>query len=145
MRTIRPKNKFGELEKAVMDKLLQGEDVVLITLRNQFKLASVKSREATGVGFFLNFSLPKNILSLTEKVSNIKADFCFGDVGAKIKGLQYGAGFLLWIKDGKLHMLEGYSYEETWPDKIEEFQLSYYSDPRDIAQLQQQWRVFPSE
>jgi len=55
-------------------------------------------------------------------------------------GLQYGAGFLIFVRDGTLKMLEGYSYSEPWPELIREFELSYrmiggYSN--DIAD---QWR-----
>jgi hypothetical protein len=37
--------------------------------------------------------------------------------------LQYGAGFLLYIKDGMLNMLEGYCYEDKWPNDFENFEL----------------------
>jgi hypothetical protein len=39
------------------------------------------------------------------------SDFKLNNVYAEIDGLQYGAGFLLYIKDGMLDMLEGYCYE----------------------------------
>lgn len=145
MKNKKLKNSFTKFEKDILGKLLQGEDVVLAVLRKQYKQASVKSREETGYGFFLKFSLPLDIIPLTEQFQNVKPDFCFGDVGAKIKGIQHGAGFLLWIKNGKLLMLEGYSYDETWPDRIEEYQLSYYSNPRDIEQLRKQWQLSPNE
>jgi len=32
---------------------------------------------------------------------------------AKIDGLDHGMGFILWLKDGYLDCLEGYSYEEN--------------------------------
>lgn len=145
MKVIGSKGKLNKLEKAVMDKLLQGEDIVLGALRDQLKFALVELRRTTNAGFFLHFSLPQNSLGLTEITSNVKSDFCFGDVGAETRELQYGAGFLLWVEDGRLHMLEGYSYEEPWPEEIEEYQLNYYSEPRDIARLQRQWLISPNE
>jgi hypothetical protein len=48
-----------------------------------------------------------------------------GDVNAEVEGLKFGAGFVLFISDGKLEMLEGYSYDEQWPTEIKKFVLSY--------------------
>jgi hypothetical protein len=42
-------------------------------------------------------------------------------------GLEHGAGFELLVKDGYLRMLEGYSYDEPWPDSIHTFDLYYES------------------
>ena len=36
----------------------------------------------------------------------------FGDVSAEIAGLKCGAGFLVYVDDGKIQMLKGYSYDE---------------------------------
>ena len=45
-------------------------------------------------------------------------------------GLEFGAGFLVYIEDGKLHALEGYTYEEPWPASPEPFALRYSNDSR---------------
>jgi hypothetical protein len=42
----------------------------------------------------------------------------------------HGAGFLLYVDGGLLSMLEGYSYEEPWPDEIREFSVSYLDPAR---------------
>ena len=33
-------------------------------------------------------------------------------------GVKYGSGYVLFVKDGFITMLEGYTYGEVWPDKI---------------------------
>ncbi|SMN17490.1 hypothetical protein CRYPA_7 [uncultured Candidatus Thioglobus sp.] len=43
---------------------------------------------------------------------------------AEINDLKYGAGFLLYIENNGLKMLEGYSYDEKWPIKITNFSLN---------------------
>ena len=58
-----------------------------------------------------------------------------GDVYAEIPGLEHGAGFVLYIKDGYLDMLEGYSYDEPWPSSVEGFALHYSSGERDVRSL----------
>jgi hypothetical protein len=49
----------------------------------------------------------------------------FGDVIAEVNGLRNGAGFLLYVTDGVLDVLEGYSYGEQWPSTINNFKLGY--------------------
>jgi hypothetical protein len=39
-------------------------------------------------------------------------------------------GFLLYVDRGLLHMLEGYSYEEDWPEEVGDFSISYASPAR---------------
>jgi hypothetical protein len=130
---------MNALEQAVMDKLLWGDDVLLSELRDQFAKATVKEREITGAGFYLTFLLPENSSKLTDQIPNVKPNFCFGDVNAEIENLENGVGFLIWVKDGKLSMLEGYSYHGIWPETIGKFHLSYFLEPRDISELWKQW------
>lgn len=110
------------LELSVLTKLLEGQDVLLDVLRLQVKNCSVVQRELTGCGFYTTFSIPDNL----PRISNISATF--GDVVADIVGLKNGAGFLLFIKDGALDMLEGYSFDEVWPDSTSEFKLSFINE-----------------
>jgi len=109
-----------DLEKAVMEKLLDGEDEVLSVLRQQLKAAVVSAREMTGVGFYTTFSVPDRVSRVPGNVS-----FKFGDVIAKMRELKWGAGFLLYVQEGALHMLEGYTYDEQWPGRISSFELNY--------------------
>jgi hypothetical protein len=55
-------------------------------------------------------------------------DAKFGDVVAALPGLTNGAGFLLYLKDGLLDMLEGYSFDEAWPVSTDVFELKYNND-----------------
>lgn len=113
------KNTLSLLEKAVLQKLLSGNFPELMRLRNQIELCSVIKRELTGCGFYTTFSVPENIVRIPG------FDVKFGDVIGEITGVRGGVGFLLYIKDGVLDMLEGYSYDEPWPSSIYEFKLNY--------------------
>src|SRR5256885_15953729 len=104
---------LNELEVAALALLLEGDSPVLTALRRQLTVAAVRERELTGVGFFTSFKVPPNA-SRAPVPSNFAP---FGDVGADIEGLRHGAGFLLFLKDGYLDMLEGYTYGEPWPDR----------------------------
>lgn len=134
-------SQLTHLESKVLEWLLAGEDPVLSVLREQLASASVLSRDFTGHGFYLNFAVPESVTKV-HKTFGVKSDFCFGDVKASIDSLECGAGFLLWIKDGVLNFLEGYTYDESWPTEVGDFELQYITgNSRDLAELRHQWDV----
>jgi hypothetical protein len=116
------------LEVAVLAKLLDGEHPMLAALRLQLPALSVIKRERTGVGFYTSFSVSP--VTLRAPLASVR----FGDVEASIPGLAHGAGFLLYVDDGLLQMLEAYSYDEAWPQQVTEFSLAY-STPDRTAEL----------
>ena len=124
--------KVTQLEKEVMEQLLSNTDEPSRTLRKQYELASIEKRSLTGTGFFTYFSVPEDAPRLGKEISAK-----FGDVTAEIQGLRFGAGFVLHVKSGAIEFLEGYSYEEPWPDNVTEFTLS-----RDRGLTEQQEKVF---
>jgi hypothetical protein len=110
-----------ELEAAVLDMLLAGTHPVLGVLRRQLAGARVRSREFSGAGFFVEFDVPSDLEAASTKENRIH----FGDVVAKLPELKHGAGFVLFVRDGRLEMLEGYSYDEPWPERVSGFELAY--------------------
>ena len=117
-------NKF---ENAVLAKLLAGDHPLLADLRSQAERVRLASREYTGAGLYCTFEAPPDMPLLAQHL-----DFHFGDVDAKIDGLKYGAGFVVFIRGGRLDTLEGYCYDEPWPEVIDDFELSYQSEPRNL-------------
>lgn len=125
-------NKLNELEAAVLDKLLTGELAALACLRAQRQRIHVTKRESTGVGFFTEFGHPDDAVKLATSKS-----IRFGDVLAELDGLDHGAGFLLFIDNGLITMLEGYANaNEVWPDKPGRFVLQYWTPQRDLTPFQ---------
>lgn len=110
-----------QLESSVMNKLLDGNHPVLEALRAQARSATIEERKQTGAGFSIKFKLPKDAVRAPMQDGR----FHIGDVEATISGLKNGAGFVLFISDGKIDMLEGYSYEENWPETIDILELRY--------------------
>ncbi|SRR6266511_2358771 len=118
-----------DLERAVLEKLLAGDDQRLAELREQLETTLVSKREMTGVGFFTTLS----VLNSTHRLDD--RSFELGDVSADITGLTHGAGFVLFIRNGLLDTLEGYTYgDDRWPEKISSFRLRYDA-PRDLEAL----------
>lgn len=123
---------LNTLESAVLEKLLLGNLESLQILRNQMsKIVSV-TRECTGFGFFTSFQIEPTAPRLAmQKLTP------WGDVGAIIPGMECDVGFLLWIDNGLMIELEGYTYgDEPWPTKFEQFQVVYFSgEHRDLAEV----------
>ena len=110
------------LEKRVLEMLLSGQDEVLTILRQQAKQLQVSSREMTGVGFYTEFLVPPDAPRTPGR-----STFRLGDVNGVANNVSHGLGFLLYVKDGALSMLEGYTYDEPWPDEVRGLVLTYAS------------------
>ena len=117
------------LEKEVMKMLLHDENACLNILYQQYLVSQVTTHNLTKVGFFITFIVPYNIQRVND------TSFTFGDVVAEMDGLKHGAGFVLFVKHGAINMLEGYTYNESWPSEIVNLRLSYVKDKRDLSSL----------
>jgi hypothetical protein len=111
------------LETEVMAKVLRGEHPILATLRTQFAVATIRSRDFTGTGFMTEYSVPSG----PPRVSG-KDRIVIGDVAGEVAGLPLGAGFLLFVRDGVLDALEGYSYDAVWGED-RQLLRTYYIHP----------------
>lgn len=108
------------LENQVFEMLLRGPDEVLTFLREQAKHLQVTSRRGTGVGFYTDFVVPQDV----PRVLGCPT-FKLGDVNGVADNVNHGLGFLLYVKVGALWMLEGYTYDEPWPDEVRGLVLTY--------------------
>lgn len=119
-------------EAGLMEMLLAGDNPVLQTLRCQLRGSRVKSRELTGCGFFTYFGVDRSAAMAVSGHPSLR----ISDVDAVIPGLEHGAGFVLFVEDGYLDNLEGYSYDELWPtEDITAFKLRYTGGVRDLGTL----------
>jgi hypothetical protein len=93
--------------------MLEGEHPALAALRAQFSKATITSVEMTGVGFFVDFAVPSDI-PLAEP-----QNFAGGDAVIALAGAAAPAGCVLHVRDGRLTTLEGYTFDEAWPEDAE--------------------------
>jgi hypothetical protein len=119
----------NELERQVMEFALRGEHPTLKVLRGQLGVASVSTREYTGVGFFTHFAIPPG----TRRLSADR--LVIGDVSADVLGLQYGAGFPVFIERGILDCLECFIFDDAWPAEARIRRL-YYVHPKEPGSAQ---------
>ena len=103
-----------------MKKLLDGEHPLLEKLRLQLEQGRVSGREFTGVGFFTDFEVDTSLAygSVNLELGDIHTD--------KVEDIQSGIGFILFIREGRLAFLEGFTYgEEQYPENISLCTLYY--------------------
>jgi hypothetical protein len=110
---------LSPLEHEVIAMLLSPDHPVFEALRLQFARCEAAARELTGVGFFTELSIPTDAAPAPVRPARLH----LGGVVAEIDGLKHGAGFVLFIENGMLATLEGYSYDEPWPERVNSFSL----------------------
>jgi hypothetical protein len=99
-----------------MGKLSKLEDAVLRAIASQYPDANsaidaqrsavcVTDRSNTGAGFYTTFEVDQScpVVAATSPI---------GNVTARVQGVDHGMGFILWLQNGRLSKLEGYSFEE---------------------------------
>lgn len=123
--------KFTNFEKKILQKLLNGSNSVLTVLRSQVAGCYVQKREHSGVGFFTEIVPPADAERAPVKTPSIR----FGDVVADLETVKHEAGFLIFIDGGFLYALEGYTFDEPWPQHPRIQKLWYTSEPRDFSAL----------
>jgi|LSQX01.2.fsa_nt_gb hypothetical protein len=123
---------FIAFEKSVMEKIfLFSENEYKDKIWRQYKNSVVKSRKFFVKGFYTDFSVTDNSLYLSNDV-NIE----LGDIHAEINGLKYGAGFIVFVRNGVISLLEGYSYgDDVWPKKIEKYKFMLIKDDGSLSEL----------
>lgn len=84
-----------------------------------------------GVGFYCDFEVPREAASVDGAGS-----FEISDGVGDVPGLANGVGFVLFVREGRLAMLEGFTYDEQWPESVSGIVLRYEPGPtRDLSKL----------
>jgi len=107
-------HKLTKLESEVLERLIAGGGQDTALLRLQLDRAVIEARTLTGVGFFVDFTVPDGTPKLALGSSEL------GGVNAELRGAKHDAGFMLFMKDGYLSTLEGFTYDEPWPSDADE-------------------------
>jgi hypothetical protein len=98
------------LAKRLVPMLIDGEHPALAILREQYRRAEIRSVELSGVGFFVNFAIPLDAPRVRP------ADLAGGAAKIDLEGALHGAGCILFVRDGRLAMLEGFTYDDAWSE-----------------------------
>lgn len=110
-----------EFEKKLIFMLLAGNDDNLELLRKQFANSAVASRDISESGFFTEFKTGRKAKPLHGNPS-----LEIGDIDGVVDGQEGSVGFVLFIRDGYIYALEGYTaYLDIWPEEYENIDLVY--------------------
>jgi hypothetical protein len=94
---------FTELEVAALRSIFSETSELAAGLERQLAAATVAERENSGRGFFTTITVPDD----PPRVNSPKV---LGyETHAHVQGMEYGLGFVLFMKDGALNLLEGYA------------------------------------
>lgn len=102
-----------DFERRLLDAAIEG-DAEQEILRAQVAAALVSSREHTGVGLYVNLDVQR-----APKLRSPRVDRQLE--GAKRillshPALDYGAGAIVWVDDGRIQSIECFAYHGSWPD-----------------------------
>lgn len=103
----------NEFEKIIITDIIEQYPEHKQKLQAQFEKSVVQKREVSTYGFstYYTVTAPEEALGNNENLQLGKSQW-------KISGLLHGSDYILWIKNGLITCLEGFSYNELWPDEI---------------------------
>jgi hypothetical protein len=114
-----------DLAGRLMPLLLDGDHPTSALLREQYARATITEISLSGAGFFVDFQIPADVARVAPP------NFEGGHVNIQVERVENGAGCLVFVRDGVLSFLEGYTYGgEEWPERPVVLELR---DPRPIA------------
>ena len=105
--------KFEKFEKIIITDIIDQYPEYQSKLQAQFEKITVQKREFSAYGFSTYY-----VVTATEDTLGDGENLQLGKHQWKINGLQHGSDYILWIKNGLISCLEGFSYHEHWPNEI---------------------------
>ena len=95
--------KFTKLELAALHSIFSETPDLASSLERQLSTATVTERENSGAGFFAT-------IAVADGAPRVSSPNALGyETHAHVRGMEHGLGFVLFMKDGALSLLEGYA------------------------------------
>jgi len=132
--------RLTEFETEAISTLIAGDHPVLGNLRAQLGVCRVSKREFTRVGFFTTLELPDATVP-----APLAHRIVLADAVVEMGGLAHGAGIVLFVEGGLLDVLEGFAYDEPWPDEVQNYKITaggvhHLGDaPTDLETIDSAW------
>jgi hypothetical protein len=104
----------SNLEKALVEKILGDLSVRPTKTSIRWDTVDVRSRSLTGAGFLTEFEPSPELKAFADEVS-----LRWGKVGARLNVTRTETGYLVYVDGGRITAVEGYTYGEEWPSKID--------------------------
>ena len=104
---------FVDFEKIIITDIIEQYPEYKEKLQSQFEKIDVEKREFSTYGFSTYY-----VVTAEEEPLEDGENLTLGKHQWNINGLNRGSDCILWIKNGFISCLEGFSYEEPWPKEI---------------------------
>jgi hypothetical protein len=127
-------------EHEAIATIVRGNHPVFAGLRTQLARCQVSKREFTGVGFFTTLAVPSDVPSVP-----LRRRLDLGDVHVTMDGVEHGVGLVLFVEDGRLALLEAFTYDDPWPHEIANYTINtggvthLGGSPTDLEQIDAAW------
>jgi hypothetical protein len=109
---------FFRLENEVIRKIINENPQYSEKLLYQYENSEIINRVFTGHGFYTHYNIKSNLHNIGKDIN-----VALSNIGANLNSMKHGVGFVLFVRSGNISCLEGYAYDEPWPDKITEYNL----------------------
>ena len=116
-RPFAPDSELTPFERKVLAMILAPSHPSMDALRAQLDAVRVTSRKFTGAGFYTDLVVAADVPSVP-----IGGTITLTDLHAYRAGEPL-LGFVLWVRDGRLHCLECFDYVSPWPEDFETLDL----------------------
>lgn len=112
--------KLTDIEESVLGHMLA--DNTLPPRRGELHAEAVVvvDREFTAVGFLTELQRSPQLKLFDDEVS-----MRWGGVGARLNAAKIETGYLVYVDTGYVTAIEGYTYGDEWPAKVE--QVEFYT------------------
>lgn len=117
--------RFTELELAALHSIFSETPELRAGLERQLAAAAATERENSGGGFFTS-------IAVGDDAPAVSSPEVLGyATSARVAGLEDGFGFVLFMKHGRLHLLEGFAWgpESTAALDLSDLQFEVYRQP----------------
>lgn len=104
---------INEFEKIIITDIIEQYPQYKSRLQAQFERAVVQKREFSTYGFATHYAV-----TAPEETLGDDVNLQLGMHQWRINGLQNGSDYILWVKNGYISCLEGFSYQEPWPSEV---------------------------
>lgn len=110
--------KTTEIEKAVIRMMLGARELRPVRHTVHFDKVTASDRELTGTGFLTEFERSEELKLFDDGVS-----LRWGGSGARLNASKLETGYLVYVDDGYVTAVEGYTYGEGWPDQVVQIEM----------------------
>ena len=107
-----------ELEKLVIESMLADRELKPVKSTVNLDAVVVVGREFTGVGFLVEYERSDEL-----RVFGTGVKLRWGKVGARLNAAKIETGYLVYVDDGYVTAVEGYTYGDKWPDQVKDIEL----------------------